>query len=140
MIHRLFAYSIIGILLEVIYTGLVSALRRDRRLTATTYLWMLPIYALGGAILDGTRWLLSGYGVGSLWIRSLVYVPAIYVVEYLSGWILLKTIGRCPWDYSDGPGHHLHGLIRLEHAPAWWLCGILFELLAGVRVGVMVIS
>jgi uncharacterized membrane protein len=52
----------------------------------------------------------------------LVYVAVAYAIEYGSGWLLQGLVGRCPWDYS-GAHWAVHGLIRLDYAPAWALCG-----------------
>jgi len=47
-------------------------------------------------------------------------------VEYVTGALLVALIGRCPWDYSSSPWN-VNGLIRLDYAPFWWMCGWLYE-------------
>ena len=49
MLMRFLVYGALGWVVEIVWTGLGSALRRDPRLTAKTYLWMFPIYG-GGAL------------------------------------------------------------------------------------------
>ncbi|HET9451523.1 MAG TPA: hypothetical protein VFO83_11595, partial [Aggregicoccus sp.] len=39
---------------------------------------------------------------------------------------LRATIGYCPWDYT-GATWSVQGLIRLDYAPFWALCGYLGE-------------
>ena len=98
---------------------------RDRSLTGKTYLWMLPIWGAGGLCLEQLRHALVAADAG--WgLRGLAYVAAIYVIEYGSGWVLRAALGRCPWDYT-GRGLHFRGLVRLDYAPAWFLCGLFFE-------------
>jgi len=45
-------------------------------------------------------------------------------VEYITGWILQKTTGSCPWDYSGYTKWHVRGLIRLDAFPVWSLGGL----------------
>lgn len=121
--QRFLVYGALGWVVEIIFTGIGSVLAQDWNLTGQTYLWMFPIYA-GAALgmeqihsrLRHRQW---------LW-RGLAYVVFIFVVEYSSGWMLLKLLGACPWEY---PAHSLHvdGLIRLDFAPAWMTLGLAFE-------------
>lgn len=104
----------------------------DWRLKGHTYVWMIPIYAL---IYPG---LLLLWPVVSAWpwaLRGAFYTVLIFIVEYLSGWLLRKTIGRCPWDYA-GRRWAVHGLIRLDFAPLWFGASLLYELAWRVLRGV----
>jgi uncharacterized membrane protein len=47
-------------------------------------------------------------------------------VEYLTGWLIRKLTGRCPWDYSQFRGN-IRGIITLEYAPVWFIFGLGFE-------------
>jgi hypothetical protein len=47
-------------------------------------------------------------------------------VEYASGAALVALTGSCPWDYGQS-AWSVHGLIRLDYAPFWALCGYLGE-------------
>ena len=123
MVIRFLVYGALGWIVEIVWTGLGSVIRRDPRLTARTYLWMFPIYG-GGALafepihiaMEAMPWL----------VRGLVWVCAIFAVEYVSGAVIRCLVGRCPWDYSGVP-LAIHGLIRLDYAPAWFVLGLLFE-------------
>ena len=49
-----------------------------------------------------------------------------FTIEYLTGWLLRNTLGVSPWDYSNSP-FHVHGLIRLDYAPVWFVAGLAYE-------------
>lgn len=119
---RFVIYGLLGWCIEVIWTGLGSLLIGDVRLTAKTYLWMFPIYGL--VILfepmhDAIRF-------WPLWKRGVIWMLLCFTVEYLTGWMLRSMLGTAPWDYSQA-FFNIHGLIRLDYAPAWFGAGLLFE-------------
>jgi uncharacterized membrane protein len=123
MILRVILYGVLGWVLEILWTGLGSLLRGDVRLVCTTYLWMLPIYGGAGVAFEG----LYGYlEVQPWWTRGTIWMLAIYLVEYGSGFLLRRWVGYCPWDYGEGP-LVVDGLIRLDYAPAWFLLGLFYE-------------
>ena len=129
MLKRFFLYGAAGWVIESLFTGLGSALHRDRAATAQTYLWMHPIYGGTALTLEQVHRRMPR---APRWARALAYLGVIYAAEYGSGWLLRKLLGRCPWDYS-GQGRNVHGLIRLDYAPAWFGLALLFEpLQAGV--------
>src|SRR5690625_926170 len=123
MLARFLVYGLLGWIVEIFWTGMSSALRADRRLTARTYLWMLPIYGGGGLLLEALLPVVADYGW--LW-RGLAAVGLIYAVEYGTGWLLRRLVGRVPWDYR-GQRWAVHELIRIDYAPAWFVLGLLFE-------------
>ena len=115
-------YGLIGWCIEVVWTGFGSLLSGDVRLTATTYLWMLPIYSLAWffePIHDAIRF-------WPLWRRGVLWMLLCFGIEYTTGSLLADMVGRSPWDYSAAP-LHIDGLIRLDYAPAWFAAGLLFE-------------
>lgn len=121
MLHFII-YGLLGWCLEIIWTGLGSLLNRDVRLTAQTYLWMFPIY--GAAILfepvhDAIRY-------WPVWERGVVWMVLCFGLEYGTGALLRALVGTAPWNYSRAP-LAVHGLIRLDYAPAWLVAGLLFE-------------
>jgi hypothetical protein len=109
--------------MEVCFTGMGAALHRDRSATATTYLWMHPIY---GATALGLEFLHDRLRFLPRPVRALAYTAVIFGAEFTTGWLLRKGLGRCPWDYS-GHGWNVKGLIRLDYAPFWYAAGLLFE-------------
>lgn len=116
-----------GLAFEVIFTALMDMKTAgDRRLKGYTYIWMIPIYALVYPLLCALYPHLSGYSFLS---RGLLYVAMIFVVEYASGWLLRRATGECPWERNyHGHKYAVHGLIRLDFAPAWFVAVMLFEL------------
>ena len=58
-------------------------------------------------------------------VRGAVYTGAIFLTEFITG-SFLKRRGMCPWDYSRAR-FNIHGVIRLDYAPVWFLTGLLYE-------------
>ncbi len=77
---------------------------------------MLPIYGLAVFLFEPLHNFLRPYP----WpLRGLVYVAGIYVVEFLTGWLLRIITGKCPWDYSQARFQFM-GLVRWDYAPVWF--------------------
>jgi len=131
--YKFFIYGILGWCLEVIWTGLWSLLSGDIRLTATTYLWMFPIYGMA-VLFEPIHDFIRSWPA---WARGGFWMLLFFAVEYLTGLFLRHTIGVSPWDYSGTP-FHIHGLIRLDYAPVWFAVGLLYEKvhdwLEGIRI------
>ncbi|MCG8402633.1 MAG: hypothetical protein MJA84_13750 [Firmicutes bacterium] len=107
--------------MEVFYTGLGSALRGDPRLEAHTYLWMFPIYGLAvflEPLHDSMRHL-------HWYLRGLIWVLVIWMLEYSTGGLIRAIVGSSPWHYHDG--WQIGGLIKLDMAPLWFMVGLLYE-------------
>lgn len=120
---RVIIYGLLGWCLEIVWTGLGSLISGDVRLTAKTYLWMFPIYGLAAVMFEPLH---DEIRLWPLWARGSIWMLLCFSVEYLTGWMLRNTIGAAPWDYSSA-FFHIHGLIRLDYAPAWFGAGLLFE-------------
>ena len=93
------------------------------RLTGRTYLWMFPLYGAGGLAFEPLHDALRSH---PWWLRGLLWTALIFVVEYLGGALLRRLTGRCPWDYSYARCN-VHGLIRLDYTPVWFMFGLLLE-------------
>ncbi|MBI4410860.1 MAG: hypothetical protein HY541_00045 [Deltaproteobacteria bacterium] len=89
---------------------------RDPRLMGYSFLWMIPIYALLIFIEPAGR-LLSPL---PFYLRGIIYVIALWIVEYTTGFLIKKISGRCPWDYSASR-FNLHGYIRWDFFPFWFV-------------------
>jgi hypothetical protein len=126
---RWILYGCCGWVLEVAFTGVASLLDRDLAATSRTYLWMFPIYGMGGMVLEQVGGMLVRWGAGRA-VRALAYVPLVYGMELTSGWLLCRLLGRCPWDYGSR-GLNWHGLVRWDFAPFWYAFGWGFDLLRG---------
>lgn len=124
VLQNIVAYGMLGMLMEVIFTGIYSiVVHNDWRAKSTTYLWMAPIYGIGGFILELTNGILSGWPGP---VASLVYVVLIYIMELSSGYVLLKLLGRKVWDYGASRWTPL-GLINFRFAFYWYILAICFH-------------
>lgn len=125
MFNRFLLYGCAGWILEVLFTGTSSALvHQDKGATSKTYLWMHPIYGAAGLLLEWMSRVMKPKL--PLPVRALAAVPIIFGIEYVSGWVLCRALGKCPWDYSRAR-YHLDGFIRLDYAPAWYAAALGFE-------------
>ena len=122
MIVRFFIYGVIGWCMEVMWTGLCSAVKGNRALSANTSLWMFPIYG-SAVLLEPFYTVLAGM---PLPIRGVVYMLCIFGMEFASGISLLNFVGVCPWDYSRAR-YNIAGIIRLDYAPLWFAAGLFYE-------------
>lgn len=123
MIKRFLLYGITGWCMEIIWTGLGSALQGDLRLASHTYLWMFLIYGL--AVFLET--LHDAIRECSWQVRGLIWMIVIVSLEYFTGFLLDTIVGACPWDYSKNAPLSLYGYIRLDYFPVWFMAGLLFE-------------
>ena len=139
MIHRFHKFRIFHVLLSSVknfllcgcigwcWEILVTALYRfadknfDRKLIGETSLWMFPIYGMGFLFLPLARLLKHQ----KFWLRGLVSTILIFTTEYITGiWLTRRNL--CPWNYSHARWN-VHGVIRLDYAPGWFLLGLLYE-------------
>lgn len=116
-------FACIGITAEVVFTSFSSLSQSlfektpiSWALTGKTYVWMFFIYATIPFLFKLFYPFVAKY---SLFIRALIGVLVIYVVEFFSGWFLEIIIGQCPWKYTEGL--HIMGFIRLDYFPFWML-------------------
>lgn len=120
-------YGCIGLLLEVFFTGLHSVIiLKSRDAISRTSLWMLPIYGLGA---DGLGLIRNWLGF-SRPLFIFVAVLFIYLLEYISGRIL-RLLKVKVWDYSHSR-FSLHGLVRADYLPFWFLVAFCFDQLCDV--------
>lgn len=129
---RFVVYGLLGWCVECLFTSVVDLASGagDLRLMGHSYLWMHPIWGVG--LLLGEKLTLSLQRAGiSRATRALVGMAVCFAVEYLAGATLVALIGRCPWDYSASVWS-VNGLIRLDYAPFWWMCGWLYEPIGGL--------
>lgn len=123
MIKRFMIFGVLGWCAEILWTGFHSLLAGDGALTAKTYLWMFPIYGLAAL---AEPLFLSFRQSCPLWQRLGMYAFAIFLVEFITGWLLQALTGSCPWDYGSGL-FSVMGFIRLDYAPLWAGLGLFFE-------------
>jgi len=127
LLARFIAYGLVGWCIECCFTSVMDLASGagDLRLKGYSYLWMHPIW--GAGLLLGEK-LMAWMQRAKLSraTRAFVAMVLCFAVEYVTGALLVAVIGRCPWDYSASPWN-VHGLIRLDYAPFWWLCGWMYE-------------
>jgi hypothetical protein len=126
-------FIFIGITMEVFWTSILNSIKtKDPRLTGKTYLWMFPMYAVVPFIY---MFVLARFPGINIFVRGLIYMFGFYLLEFISGFLIKKTVGVSPWNYENysikifGKKHksNLLGLICLEYAPIWYLYGIIGE-------------
>ena len=121
---RFLIYGFAGLCLEVLFTSVTSQLDggADARLQGWSYLWMHPIWGIAFLICDVLGNWLDQRRVPWLF-RAPMYVLICFALEIVSGSLIRAWIGATPWDYSQARWN-VDGLIRLDYAPLWALCGL----------------
>lgn len=113
----------LGWIAEVVFTGVTDPFKNKRfSLTSTTYIWMFPIYGLLAFLYPPLYRIIGGY---EWFIRGFIYMLVLFLIEYITGWILKKATGDFVKQYTSR--FNLHGLIQLSHAPVWFFAGLGFE-------------
>jgi len=110
-----------GWCIEVFFTSLCAAGKKDKKLIGQSSAWMFPIYGLASVIGDI-------YPKIAKWpklVRAFLYGISIMIVEYISGSLLTK-LDVCPWNY-EGCRYSVNGLIRLDFLPLWMMAGMFYE-------------
>lgn len=126
MLTRFLLYGFLGWCVEVFWSATEQTILRgkwDWRLKGQSYLWSFPIYGATVFLFEPLH-----EAVRHLpWMaRGLIYVAGIWAVEYAAGWTLRRSVGVCPWDYTDCH-HHLQGLISWDYLPLWFIFGFILE-------------
>lgn len=124
---RFLLYGVGGWCGEILWTSIRDRVRgrvSDWKLKGTTYLWMFPLY---GSIVLLYEPVHNALRAWPWWGRGLMYMLGFFGVEYLSGWVLKRVTGSCPWDYSQWSPYAVHGYIRLDYAPIWLVVGLGLE-------------
>ncbi len=133
LIQTIIGFVLIGITMEVFWASILNSIKtKNPRLTGETYLWMFLIYAIVPFIYI---FVLAHFQGTNIFIKGIIYMFAFYLLEFVSGFLIKKAVGVSPWNYEDysikifGKKYksNLYGLICLEHAPIWYLYGIMGE-------------
>jgi len=124
---RFLLYGLGGWCGEIIWTSIRDRARGrvdDWKLKGTTYLWMFPIYGSMVFLYEPAHDAIRSWA----WpVRGIAYVLGFFAIEYITGWLLKKLTGSCPWDYSHWSRYSVNGFIRLDYAPIWFLVGLGLE-------------
>lgn len=122
---RLYVYALHGYLIEVSFTAAWELIASgDLKLPGCTSVWCLFIYSVATLVMEKITVHLEARNV-PLYFRAIAHAAWMYVWEFCTGWVL-KKFGACPWDYTNFT-YNYAGLVTLEYAPLWYVCGILFE-------------
>ncbi|HMA35992.1 MAG TPA: hypothetical protein VKY74_16130 [Chloroflexia bacterium] len=126
MLIRFVIYGLLGWCMEIVWTALPKRRPIDWRLSGNSYLWMFPLYGLVAPLYEPVHTALRDAGI--IWpVRGLIYAAGIMGLEVLTGWLLQRLTGRCPWDYTPHARWHWHGYTRFDYAPLWFGVGLALE-------------
>lgn len=124
MFIRFVLYGLGGWCGEVVYTALTrSAAKRDWRLVGTTYLWMFPIYGLIAPLYEPVHNSIRDVPWPA---RAIIWAVGFTLVEWATGWLIARLVGRCPWDYSERRWA-INPYIRWDYLPVWAIVGLALE-------------
>jgi len=122
-------FGCFGIAAEVFFTATVNFIHEiqqnlphDYRLIGKSYIWMFFIYGAASMLFPPFYRLVSRH---HLVVRLFFYGCGIFIVEFISGFLLEKITGVCPWHYTSGV--NILGYIRLDYLPVWMFFGWLME-------------
>ena len=132
---RVLFYACLGVTGEVVFTAVAARLgfvvtpdlddseaRTGWRLKGHSFVWMLPIYGFG---LLGFELVHDALRGEPWWIRGVVYVAALYVIELGASLVLIRTTGAHVWRWI-GRGS-LGGHVHLAMAPGWFALAMALE-------------
>ncbi|CAN5525727.1 hypothetical protein BH10CYA1_BH10CYA1_32310 [soil metagenome] len=126
LIFQMLLFAVLGLGLEVVFTGILDSRRSNsRHFIGYSSLWYLPLYSISPIFLH-----LAGASLFALpvVIRGLIYMTAIFAVEYAGMLCLRKLLSSSPSEVAYYQSRwNIHGLIRLDFAPAMFLMGLFFE-------------
>jgi len=123
---KVLIFACVGVAIEVIFTAVSGFIKtRNLKLTGYTYLWMFPIWGIAAPLYALVYPQIVHWNFA---FRCLVYALILYVLEYGSGWLLRLALGECPWEKNYLESRwNVHGLIRLDYFPAWFVAVFFFE-------------
>ncbi|MBT4376509.1 hypothetical protein HOD29_03995 [archaeon] len=142
LLHAILGLIVVGVSLEVFWTSLFNGIKKkDLRFKGTSYLWMFPIYAIAVFIF---LFVTGVFMDVSIWIRGIVYLILFTLLEFLSGIVIRKLVGKSPWDYTNYKikifekiiKSNLKGVICLQYLPVWYIYGIFGELFFLFLIGI----
>lgn len=122
MLTKFILFGVAGTFASLLVTSIKRSISsRHLELTGEASLAMFPFFGLAGFLFPPLALHLGDipwYG------RGAIYMLVFYCIQLLAGFLLGK-IGLRPWDYSSK--WSAFGLIRLEDAPLWFVCGLAIE-------------
>ncbi|MBR4026258.1 MAG: hypothetical protein IKJ01_01700 [Lachnospiraceae bacterium] len=114
-----------GWCMEIFFTSMGSARKKDWHLKGQSSAWMFPIYGMA-SFFDIITPKIQHW---SILRRGFLYGVLIMSGEYLSGSIL-NSFGVCPWNYKNAK-YSIKGIVRMDYLPFWMIAGLFFEWILG---------
>lgn len=114
-------YGLLGVTLEIFFTGFIALLNNDLTLEGKSYIWMFFIYGLAvflEQIHDRIR-------NRNILFRGFVYMILIYIGELITGSLIMALIGECPWSYTDN--NSIKSIVSIKFMPIWFALGLFLE-------------
>jgi len=121
---RFFIFGFLGLLMEVSFGAILALKNGNWNMHGQSSPWMIIDYGLIGVILIPIARPLIRKRI-PLVLRAVVYMLAIFLVEFVTGWIF-DLCGLVIWDYSNLP-YNLYGYITLTYAPLWYGLALVIE-------------
>lgn len=126
MLFESFIFAVAGLGLEVVFTSVFDFFRsRHKHLFGYSSLWYVPIYSCVPVVFHYIYPYLFAWPIYG---RALFYLISFWMIEYLSMGLLRILLGSSPSEESyRKSGWSIHGLTRLDYAPAQVGICFLFE-------------
>lgn len=121
---RFFAYGLTGWAVDSLFVFAHTGRRRPSSLLN------VPVYGLAQPLFEPVHDRLRQRPVA---LRAALYGTDILGVEYASGRLLRRFVGRASWDYGRAR-FGVDGLVRLDYLPLWAAFGLGLERLHDVLV------
>ena len=119
---RFVVYGVVGWAIDSLFVFARTGRRRPSSLLN------VPVYGLAQPLFEPAHERLRPH---STTLRAAFYGGGILCVEYASGRILRRVLGRAPWDYGRAR-FGVDGLVRLDYFPLWAVFGLGLERLHDV--------
>jgi hypothetical protein len=126
---KFYLFGTLGLSSEIFYTAgidLYHMLRGDislnGKLQGVSYVWMFFIYGLTAFLFPPVYKIIERF---PMLIRLLILAGGIFIVEFITGWMLDITTGKCPWEYTSR--WNVCGYIRLDYLPIWMFFAFILE-------------
>ncbi|MCB1158714.1 MAG: hypothetical protein H7A25_06550 [Leptospiraceae bacterium] len=121
---RFVLYGLTGWCVELVYTAIIDSYhKKDWNLTGKTYLWMFFVYGSAVFLFEPVHELILNFPII---LRFIIWSLGITGIEFISGFLIKKVSGSCPWDYSYSR-FAINEYIRWDYFPIWAVFGLILE-------------
>src|SRR4051812_14979568 len=100
LLAKFYLFGTMGIFCEIVFTAGLRLVRMTKgieplnfKLQGESYVWMFFIYGLTAILFPIVYKYISSW---PLLVRVLIYAIIIFIVEFITGWLLDITTGKCP--------------------------------------------